>query len=704
MAITPENPNAIPKPTAISGEADAGINTPTVVNPEADSGISTPVTVTPEADAGVSTPTVVNPEADSGIATPSTVTPEVDTVISTPSAVTPEADSAIATPSAVSSEAIVNPTAPSAIAPLAPSGINRALVPLFNFNASLGLPDSVTYSRSSSASYIEEYRGPLGRFQKRITNDYVGSVTNNNIYSEQIDNAAYIKTNGSVNTNVTVAPNGTRTANKILPDATNATHNINQNLPVVLGVIYTFSIYAKASEYRFLQLFGGGGTTIDYANFDLLNGVVANGDFFGTEMIPSITYEQNGWYRCSFTFTATANTNTAISFVAIPSSSLTRNPVFAGDGQSGILVWGAQVTESAKILPYVRTFDIPVTETFTANPRYEEKGLLVEGASTNLILRSEEINNAAWTKTNGTATANNTLAPDGSFSGDRIDTTANDFDLKQGFAVVGGTNYTTSIFVKRGNISVFRLIQAGTGVVTVTADYDVSNLTITPVIGTAVDYGIEEFNDGWYRISITTLSTGAGFIDHRLFIPNINSFFYLWGAQAEALPFATSYIRTEGATVSRAKEIITASASLPTNKVTAFAEYSYPTLANRVRYIYSFNDGSRDNRIALLSTSATGNPRAVSDTGGVSITDLESTTALVADTPVETAFVIERTPKLFQDGVLNLDSVNVAQLINYTNINIGGDADELDARALFGHIKRLEIYDTALTANEVKKL
>ena len=53
-------------------------------------------------------------------------------------------------------------------------------------------------------------------------------------------------------------------------------------------------------------------------------------------------------------------------------------------------------------------------------PRITDKGLLLEGAAINYILRSTELESAAWTKANVAVTPNDRLAPDGSLTADLV--------------------------------------------------------------------------------------------------------------------------------------------------------------------------------------------------------------------------------------------------------------------------------------------
>lgn len=73
--------------------------------------------------------------------------------------------------------------------------------------------------------------------------------------------------------------------------------------------------------------------------------------------------------------------------------------------------------------------------------------------ATNLALRSHEFDNATWTKTNVTVTADNTTAPDGSSNMDRIVETAVNavHSVSQSSASLDdNTVYTASVYAKQG--------------------------------------------------------------------------------------------------------------------------------------------------------------------------------------------------------------------------------------------------------------
>jgi hypothetical protein len=131
--------------------------------------------------------------------------------------------------------------------------------------------------------------------------------TNLVTYSEQFDNAAWLKGNVTITANQTTSPDGYVNADKVESNTTNTLHYFGPAVvSFVAGTTYTTSVFVKKDTGRYFQiLYGSGGFTInDYANFDLQDGVVT---LEGSGADATITDYSNGWYRCSITSTCSAN-------------------------------------------------------------------------------------------------------------------------------------------------------------------------------------------------------------------------------------------------------------------------------------------------------------------------------------------------------------------------------------------------------------
>lgn len=204
----------------------------------------------------------------------------------------------------------------------------------------------------------------------------------------------------------------------------------------------------------------------------------------------------------------------------------------------------------------------------------EPLGILTEGARTNLALRSEEFDNASWTKTRASITANSIAAPDGNTTADKIveDSSASNTHLvQQVFSFTSGTQYTASVFVKAGERDHIRIV-FGVAAFPVGAygEFDLASKAVEGTGGGEDSATIEEYSEGWFRLSVTatanaTTSTAVSFRLHNgtsvTYTGDGTSGLYLWGAQVEAGAHASSYIKTEASTVTRAADSISLAAS-----------------------------------------------------------------------------------------------------------------------------------------------
>ena len=177
---------------------------------------------------------------------------------------------------------------------------------------------------------------------------------------------------------------------------------------------------------------------------------------------------------------------------------------------------------------------------------------LVMAATTNLVLRSEEFNDASWTKTNSTITANTVVSPDGLMTGDSITSSVGLLGrVEQTISQTTSTTYTLSTFAKANQYTFCQLRITGTVVASITRAY--FNLTTGAITGAAnCTASITPVGNGWYRCSITytTILTAAavprvyGQVDAADTVGDGTSGIYLWGAQMEQSSTMGEYIPT----------------------------------------------------------------------------------------------------------------------------------------------------------------
>lgn len=397
-------------------------------------------------------------------------------------------------------------------------------------------------------------------------------------YTEQFDNAVWAKNESSVTANAAIAPDGTLTADKFIPNTVLANHRIAQNISAwTLGVTYTFSFYAKAAEYTVAHLYDAAFSGVVIAYFDLSAGTYSVPTSTLNPTV-SMTNVGNGWYRCVCTATATNNLTNSSGFARIGVGN-TAN--IAGDGTSGIYIWGAQLIVTNSLLsnayqrvaasgtydsdlskfPYYLKFD--GVDDSMATSSIDFSTVTSDGqARRNLLTYPTAFDDAAWTKYRTTITANATTAPDGTATADQLVNTAttNTFGFYFSTTVVPTGTTTLSIYLKKSTQRYLALAASDTSAAyaAIGIDLDAGSITRTEATGgkfTLVSSSISNVGSGWYRVSLTvTISTGTTYFELNqrntewtsgtfveAYTGTTSQSTYVWGAQLETGSSATAF-------------------------------------------------------------------------------------------------------------------------------------------------------------------
>ena len=265
--------------------------------------------------------------------------------------------------------------------------------------------------------------------------------------------------------------------------------------------------------------------------------------------------------------------------------------------------------------------DEPAFE-FNADGSY--KGLLVEPAATNICLQSEDIS-TSWNPITATITTNDTTAPDGNATADKLNddggggTATGVSVVQENISVSANTKYTASVFLKADQLS-FASVEA--------QNYDGGTdgrqffgLSGAGSLGTASnlnDSSITAYPNGWYRCTITwTQGAADTSVDIRIYVANSisdrtvdrdgTSSIFVWGAQVETGPIATSYIPTTTASVTRVKDQIaleSASSLIGQTEGTIYIEVDWRLATGTTQNLLNLNDGTGSNRFFIQKTTA----------------------------------------------------------------------------------------------------
>ncbi len=322
----------------------------------------------------------------------------------------------------------------------------------------------------------------------------------------------------------------------------------------------------------------------------------------------------------------------------------------------------------------------------TGTPRIDFLGntngaLLLEPQRTNLYAYSEDFSNAAWTKSSSTVTITSNVAPDGT-TNSVYNLTGTSANLYTGGTA--GIEYTISVYAKSNGQGKdnFKL-RLGNNVS--------SSIIVT---------------DEWVRYEFTSTPTTTVFgltVDSS---PNNEWDILIWGAQLEQASYPTSYIPTQGSTVTRVKDAcLGAGNDQVINSTEGVFYFEGSALANDgTNRFLSIDDGTTANYIYFRYTTDDNQCLFRTNVGGVTINTLST---FITDATQNHKFAYK-----FKSGdyAMWIDGVEIATDTSPTifapntldNIVFSFPTD--GGGGFASKTKDIRVYNTALTDAELQAL
>ena len=367
----------------------------------------------------------------------------------------------------------------------------------------------------------------------------------------------------------------------------------------------------------------------------------------------------------------------------------------------GSVTFARAIASASPFLTSYIDFDGLVKYAALDQPRFEKNGLLMEGESTNELTFNSEIFNSVWAKSNVTAADNNAAAPDGSTTAALLNATVNGGYLREGFTISADTlSRTISLFFKAGTaLSSFIDFRYGTWgspdkIARVNITWATGDIFLSS--GTPDNWGYEWLADGWLRLDLSFANVNYTNLEFTISpASNLTGTCYVWGAQLEELPFASSYIPTTANPVTRAADscLVTAleNLTLQAHSGTIIMDVSLLGLNTTGNQIALILIGETNRRIIVYNQSDAITRYLWGD--------------VIASAPTPTPNIINRYGMRFDapTGVLSgwKDNVNTSRVTVEdasdalaTEISIGASAG---SQNLFGHASNLRIYHKALS-------
>lgn len=264
--------------------------------------------------------------------------------------------------------------------------------------------------------------------------------------------------------------------------------------------------------------------------------------------------------------------------------------------------------------------------------------LLVEPSAQNLALQSANFNTTWLAQNSATVNTNTAISPDGTQNADTINLAAvSDSRVRQAITVANSTTYTVSCFYKNIALTTgqtfrmrFNNALPPPNEFIATATIDLAAGTAIFAIGGTAGTGfsgtttgrIENYGNGWYRVSMTftvgTAGGNAGLFEAGNVDPGAVRSFYAWGAQLETGSVPTSYIPTTTAAVTRSADVISrtsASALIGQSEGTLYCEFEFPN-ADKGDVI-RIDSGNDANIVEFISQTTTAQRARIRASSGI---------------------------------------------------------------------------------------
>jgi hypothetical protein len=330
--------------------------------------------------------------------------------------------------------------------------------------------------------------------------------------------------------------------------------------------------------------------------------------------------------------------------------------------------------------------------------------ILVEPQRTNLALYSEDFTNATWllfsngTGVNPIVTGNTTTSPSGVQNADTIvlnsgagATPSDQSSIYQPFITTNGNVYTFSFYAK-GVIGGEQIMVRQAGAASYT------KLTLT---------------NQWqrYEVTETAILTGISFLEiiirRGLNEPmNASATFAIYGAQLEAGSYATSYIPTTSASVTRNADAISKtgiSDLIGQTEGTLYTEFKVNKLIGTAsRYIFHVSDGTANNRIYMAFSGSSSNVLRGRIFNGGTLQCTIDTSALTNTGTYKLALAYKNNDIVFYVNGVQIGVDTSATIPTCSRVDLG--QNYAGASQLGDGINNANIWKTRLTNTELETL
>ena len=255
----------------------------------------------------------------------------------------------------------------------------------------MGMPIAAPTGRAPALSIVDN-----GVFEQivsgEITPEFTTTRTNLTIYSQDVSQNTWTKSNVAVDGTAVEAPNNTTTAQAITGSANTSSRKTSQTIALTAGLTYTYSAYVKAVAFSHVRLSINDGTVEHTQDFNITNASNGSTGAASNVLRSEIEKLDNNWFRVMLTIQCQNSNSDATYGVLSMAANNTPNVQVAVGGTVLMHVWGQQFEQDIKANAYIATSNT----TKTAATALVDVNSVWDFDGTNLVVEANPSDEGFW--------------------------------------------------------------------------------------------------------------------------------------------------------------------------------------------------------------------------------------------------------------------------------------------------------------------
>jgi len=333
---------------------------------------------------------------------------------------------------------------------------------------------------------------------------------------------------------------------------------------------------------------------------------------------------------------------------------------------------------------------------------------ILEPARTNLFSYSEDFNSGSpnWVLYGGaTVTSNNAISPDGTLNADKL---SNQGGIYSQRVYNPNIDYVFSLFIKKNTATGLHMnfVDQASGYLggTIIYTYSSGAIQITQSANSSVSAKSVDYGNGWIRLIMKFTTNVAQNYNYQA-IESIGGDSLIWGAMLEQGSYPTSYIPTNGTTITRAAETANGSGDAATfNSTEGVLMAEISALANDIttRKI-SLSDGSSSNALYIGYITTSNSVRGyISSAGSSAVKDI--VIDITTFNKISIKYQNNGTGAFWVNG-FNMGSINSGASFNASLSSLQFQREQLGTpESFYGNTREVQYFDSVLTDAQLETL